>query len=281
MDTETLINSLTSSLESTSNRLDHRDREAHNSVLGLITTSAMGNSCLTAGIHPDMPDVFIKVVTLDDPVLLYLEAIQDGVLTGSLFPKVHSITRVIDCYIILMEKLEVETELVTDDSEEHAIFENEFTWAMADPPTFDKIEKYRDQFYVNIGELKNFLDWIENERLSLDLHRYNFGLRPNTKEVVIFDPLWCSDHFKGMTSRPKFLTDNLDSDVAHRLFECSEPDHYDIQEAFEELEIKLAELMETDYEHYVRRMKHFEAMKDVLPSTQKFLKHYIAYWRQE
>lgn len=192
LDPTTLVNSLTTSL--TQNPIDSRRRQANNAALGLVTVSTEGNSCLTAGIHPDLPNIFIKVVTYDDPSLTYAQAILNGELEGPLFPEIQSITFVGEQAIILMERLDIEEEYF-DFSTENAL--DQLTKHPDIQSAEDELKARLSQYEieVDIEGVNDLGHWLLNHGLVADMHQDNYGLRKGTRTLVVFDPAYEAAHF--------------------------------------------------------------------------------------
>lgn len=171
-----VIEQLSKSLSSTDSI--PKDREGANKLLGLETTSDRGSFCVTAGVHPDLPNLFIKVVPNNEATLPFVYAIQNGELSGKIYPKIESIIKLDHVTIIIMERVKVLTYAESDamNNDEHWYIEH----LKPKPPDLS--------FKVDHDELVNLHEWINKNGYRKDLNTGNYGFRTNG-ELVIFDPI--------------------------------------------------------------------------------------------
>lgn len=135
-----------------------------------------GIYCHEAGVHPDLPDLFIKRAALTDYSVRYFQAIWAGQLTGSLFPSVKVIHIFGDEVLTIAERIETGRP--------------DFVTSRLAQSLHKKLESIDDdRFYVDPSGLAQLKSWIKSNRKRPDCHVGNMGIRPGTNQVVIFDPV--------------------------------------------------------------------------------------------
>lgn len=127
--------------------------------LGLTPIGATSYCAIAVGVHPDLPDVVVKVVDMKrDGFFVFAKAVMDGDLIGPEFPIIHSITETGNgTAVVLMERLE-----------EFYGYEH-VRWALI---------REHEATLGALGEPSGFYT---------DMHRGNFMQRG--EQVVIIDPL--------------------------------------------------------------------------------------------
>lgn len=165
---------------------------------GLKSYDEIGGSfCLAAGTHDDLPSMFIKVVTDDDPYLLFAQSCLSGDLTGPWFPKVYNVSQVgdTDKWVVVVEKLEV-LNLIEYSCPRRA------TTGFSIINDLDKCSDYVRGIYDAediagvLGKLPDgSLDMLEQLRVLCgragsvpDFHSGNIGYRGD--QLVWIDPIW-------------------------------------------------------------------------------------------
>ena len=189
---DTVVQSIVNSISSGAMEKSLHNRELCNKSIGLNTTTGEGNCCVTVGVHPDIPDVFIKVVTNDDPCIQYMQAILDGELSGKLFIKVHNLIKIDKHTLILMERLD------TDEVGYQVAKDIEYNEDVSAHGICQK-------------ELQAFHDWFDsklraNWRIDIDIHSSNVGKRKDGS-YVLFDPVFRQNHFDKMRKRRRELAE--------------------------------------------------------------------------
>lgn len=170
------------------------DLEKSSKSLGLVG-EVEGTFCLAAGSHPDLPDMFIKVVRGSDPYYRLVRDIFEGHLRNDHLPRVFSVSEIgdTDTYVVVVEKL-VPLDKVLDQklsSEGHYLMELlDATSCYMRGDDMDLVYKdLAERLGAGLWECVNIIrDYIERFDYLPDIHAANVGFRGNT--FVLLDPMW-------------------------------------------------------------------------------------------
>lgn len=171
-----ILRELSTSLSSGSNL--YSNRAEVNDNIGLETINHSGSCCITAGVPFGAPNVFVKVVTRDDPWRSYVEAIRMGLFEDNpIVPLIHGVSYVDDFVVVLMERIPV----LNGDLG----FKNTYLVPLDE----------ETQEHINRIEF-----WSDDMGFSWDHHGGNYGYRADGS-LCLFDPIYLPAHLEKIKTK--------------------------------------------------------------------------------
>lgn len=158
------------------------DKERNAKALGLKDSSnGEGSFAAAVGMHPDLPNVIIKVVQTADPFFTFAKASLDGLLNSKHLPEIYSVTQVDDTAVILVEYIP------------HPMTDVEFICDDVGHRMYYRPESFREEPLSSVDDrssmMKQVLDFCDKYGCKIDTHAGNFRKREDGIWVFI-DPVW-------------------------------------------------------------------------------------------
>ena len=157
-------------------------RAANAELLGLTPIGRGSAFASLVAVHPQFPDMVVKVVDWDDAGAWYLRACKDGVIKGPHAPVVYAVHRMGTQAFIYMERL-IDVNDMPENRDEYVGSVNSFCKGYEDSGIDSSIETWLMQF-----KQWNLHPSGDYSRFSTDFHSGNCMFRANG-DLVFIDPV--------------------------------------------------------------------------------------------